>query len=142
MSFKELLKRDAGSVERPKPLPGGDYSFVIKSYEFGQSAKKKTDQIEFKVKPLAAIDVDEEVLAQMENWRDKEMRLTFYITSEALYRLTEFQEHCGLETSGRTIEELIPEMVNCSFGGRIEHSPSQRDPSIIYAEIGATFKIE
>ena len=140
VDFTQLLGRRADEAERPKPLPAGSYVFTIKGApEFGESSKKKTPYVEFKATPVSPMeDVDMEALQQLPNWNQKEQRLTFYLTDDAIYRLSEFLEHCGVSISGRTYAEAIPETVNTQFVGSVSQSPSEKDPSVVYSNIDST----
>ena len=48
---QELLGQKGGEVKRPTPLPIGTYVFMVKSHNFGESARKKTPYVEFVVIP-------------------------------------------------------------------------------------------
>jgi hypothetical protein len=120
MDFTSLLSKNIDNVERPKPLPIGSYQFQIARYEFGESREKKTPFIRFFNRPAQPMDdVDTELLPP--NWNEREVRLDFYLTDEAIYRLKDFLEHLGLRISGRTFDTVIPETLNGMFVGYISH---------------------
>jgi hypothetical protein len=128
-NFSALLQTNTSEIEKPKPMPAGHYQFNIVGHEFGQSSQKKTDYVQFNVNPLAAgSDVDEDLLAQVKNWQGKKMNVKYYITEDALWRLVEFLNMIGLDTEGRSLEELIPETVNMQCWAYIKNEISTKNP--------------
>lgn len=137
VDFSSLLGKRSDEITRPKPLPIGTYRWVITSHEFGESAQKKTPYVRFKAKPtMAESDVDADLLAQHENWQSKEMKVDFYITDDALFRLDEFLEKAGVEDGNRTLAERIPETTNCEFRAVVEHQVDPKDSENVFANIG------
>lgn len=137
--FNALLSSKVEDAEKPKPLPTGSYLFTVKTHRFDESKQKQTPYVEFTVQPIQPVDdVDADALALVPNWNQKQMRLTFYITEEAKYRLSDFLEHCGVSIAGRTFAECIPDTTNTQFVGNVEHSPNPRDPELPFANIGMT----
>ena len=137
--FNALLDKQVDKAERPKPTPAGTYTFAVKKHEFGESKQKKTPYVEFTVGLIApGQDVDQAELSQVENWNQREMRLTFYLTEDSLFRLREFSEHCGLDISGKTFSQIIPDLTGCQFTGMVEHQVSTRNPGDVFANIGRT----
>ncbi len=137
-NFSDLLSMSAEEAKAPKPLPTGTYTFNVKGHEFGESTKKHTKYVQFNVNPInPEPDVDMEALNAFENWNQKEMRLTFYLTTDSIFRLKDFMEHCGMNISGRTFDALIPEVTGSQFNGNIEHSVSD-DGKTTYGNIGST----
>lgn len=140
VNFNDVLNTPVDSIEPPKPMPMGSYIWLVRRHELGESAQKKTPQVTFYCTPVQAMDdVDRSMLP--ENWNQKERRLTFYLTPDSLFRLTDFLGHLGLNTKGRTIGACIPETTNQQFIGTVVHSPGQRDPSKIYDNIESTAKV-
>lgn len=125
--FASILSRRSGEAERPKPLPPGNYEFLITDYEFDESRRKKTPFVRFDCRPVSAHDdVEQDDLPT--NWNEKTTRHTFYMTDDALYRLDEFlADVLGIELSGREYNETIPEAINQSFVGEITHSVPEGD---------------
>ena len=106
--FKALLDQQVDDVKAPVPLPTGTYQFVVNRHEFNQKGEKNTNAVDFIVKPMAAMeDVDEELLAQVEKWKEKEMKLTYWITADSLvpryriYRETHHQSSILLADADR-----------------------------------------
>lgn len=142
-NFRSLLSRPAASIERPKPLPVGTYLATVGSHRFDKSAKKGTDFVEFElniVQPQE--DVDAEALVAFGSVTGKKQRLTFYVTEDSLWRLTEFLKTLDLvadETS--SIEELLPQTANRPVLAKIKHTPSENG-EVIYAEIASTMRAD
>lgn len=128
--FNDLLDTNLDDVKAPVPLPIGTYSFTVKNYELDKSSQKQTPFVRFLVNPTAAHDdVDEDMLAEVENWQQKNLRATFYLTDAALFMLKNFlEEACGLDVAGKTIKELIPEAVGCDVVGYVTQQEGNNGP--------------
>lgn len=133
--FNAILATPADTVERPKPRPAGTYIAVIVGHEFDKSAQRGTPYCRFRYRLISpGDDIDPADLP--DNWNQRELRDDFYLTPDALFRLTEFlQNAVGLEISGRTLAELIPETTNQQVTVTLGHRPSQQDPSRIFENI-------
>lgn len=135
--FAALLNVNADDIQPPKPLPPGPYTFIVKSHDFGESQQKKTPFVRFIVKPVApGAGVDTSLLP--EGWQEKEMRLDYYLTQDAMFRLKDFLEHLRLNISGRTIASVIPETINQQFIGNVAHKISEKDKKSVFANIDST----
>lgn len=142
--FDALLSKNADDIERPVPVPQGSYVFTVLKHKFDNSTKKGTPYVEFECQATAPLDdVDEEELREYGDLGQKQPKLrnTFYLTEDALFRLTDFLEHLGLDTAGRTLAELIPESAAGEFIGNVGHRMSE-DGSATYAELNATSPVE
>ena len=159
-NFESILDMPAADVERPKPLPAGTYDAVVQGlYEEGASAQKKTQFVQFAFAIQAACeDVDEDDLAEYLTSKDgavkslqsvtlKNNSTKFYTMnadgsrSEALFRLTDFFTHCGIEQEGKSIRQCLSETPNCSVKILIGHTASQ-DGEAIFAELKKTMPSE
>lgn len=115
VDFKTLLQKPADEIKRPPVLPAGTYHGVVKSYEFKESKEKKTPYCEVTVGVQGPGDgIDPESVAGVD-FSKKQMRTNFFLTEDAVYRLKEFLESCGHTTVGKTLGEVIPEMVNSAI---------------------------
>lgn len=111
--FSKLLQKSVTSAERPKPKAPGSYNAVVKGHEFGESAQKKTPYVRFhlnNVSPGPEVDQQENIangidLTKWTPYKD------YFLTDDALYRLREFIESCGISVEGRSFNETIPEVV-------------------------------
>lgn len=147
-NFSSLLDDTADHVERPKGLPTGTYIFSVGRWEEGKSSKKKTPFVRFAMTPISAEDdVDPDELAEaLTNGNgevgaldQKKMSITFYVTAEALYRLVEFHEHCGLDLS----EELShrqrnDEVLGTQVRGYVAPRENDDPNAPVYVEIKRT----
>lgn len=143
-NFAALLEARPTEVDRPKPLPQGSYVCVVKGLpEYGESSKKKTPFVKFNLQPTAAMDdVDEGDLKAMGGFANKTIRATFYLTEDAVYRLDEFHEHCGLELNPKVSRrQRNEEAVNQQVIAFIKHTSSE-DGQSTYAELGKTAPVE
>ena len=137
-NFGSLLDRAPSEVEKPKPLPEGQYLWVVQGLpRYDKSSKKQTEFVEFTLKALqAGPDVDQDELATMGGIADKTTRATFYLTEGSLWRLKEFLEHCGIG-EGDSLREMIEEAQNCQVVGFIRHEASN-DGESVFARLGKT----
>lgn len=153
--FTGILNRQSGDVERPKPLPIGQYTWKIKGLpNYDKSSKKGTPYAEFTCVPIQALDtVDpddlEEALTRKSGKKmlaDMVQKLTFYLTEDALFRLKEFAINdlrvaTEEEAEAMTLSALIELTPNSEFIGTIKHTPSN-DGKGVYANIGDTAPTE
>lgn len=144
--FSAILSRTVDTAEKPKPLPVGHYRFAIKGFEFLESSQKKTPYVQFQCAPLAPEeDVDPTMFEEfggVAKLGNKSLRLDYYLTEDALFRLREFLEDTmGLSCQGRSFGEVIPEVKDLEFIGQVAHKASQ-DGKDTYANIVATAKVE
>ena len=139
-NFSSILDEAPTEIDRPKPLPAGTYLCVIAGApEYGKSSKKGTDFAQFTLKPMQAEDdVDEDELAEAGGVDGKTLRTTFYLTEDAVYRLDEFHEHCGIDISKKASRKTRnDEVVNAHVRVVVKHRTSE-DGSRIYAEVSRT----
>ncbi len=130
--LSHLLGKKQTEVEKPKPFPVGHFRFVINSFGIVESSKKKTPGIEHIVRMVDPMDdVDEDELAQVKNPKERNIKLTFYLTEDSLWRYTEFLETLGIHDEDKTIEELIPETVGCTFIAPIRHETIEGSTDVI-----------
>lgn len=145
--FAGILNRQSGDVERPKPLPIGEYAFKIKGLpNFDKSSKKGTPYVEFTCIPVQAQEsVNEEDLEESltrksgkKQLSDMVQKLTFYLTDDALFRLKEFMVNdLKIEEGDKTLQAMIEETANAEFIGTIKHTPTN-DGKGTFANIGST----
>lgn len=147
-TFTSILDRPVASTEKPRPMPVGHYLCVVKGQpKQDVSSKKKTPYVEFTLQPLqAAEDVNPEDLAatltskatgEVKPLSAKEFRATYYLTEDALWRLKDFLEHCGIEAGEGSYSQAIAGTPGCQVLVNIRHRPSE-DGTSIFAEVGGT----
>jgi hypothetical protein len=142
-NFASLLDEAPTEIVRPKPLPSGTYYGVVMGVpEEGRSSKKQTPFVKFSVRITSAgDDVDEQELEESGGIDDKVLPLTFYITEDAVYRLDEFHEQCGIDlTEPTSRKRRNEEIMNAQIGVFIKHRVAE-DGSRVYAEINRTFAL-
>lgn len=109
-NFRDLLAQPTDQFKKPPALPEGHYNGSVKAYEFGKSTKKGTAQIQFIYNITSAgEDVEEEDMAAIDLSNGKEMRQTFYITPNALWRLTDHLNALLGPDEGKSFDERIPD---------------------------------
>lgn len=142
-SFESILDTPANDVERPKPLPAGTYDAVVKGLpEYGESSQKKTPFVRFTLGITSAgDDVDEDELAEIGGIADKTIKSTYYTTPDALFRLTDFLEHCDVDLTDKTVRQGIDETPNSAVRIVVSHRASE-DGQQIFAEVKRTMKAE
>ena len=132
INVSDLLGKRSDEVEKPKPLPVGNYAFLVKGHEIVESSQKKTPGVQFTVQPFEAKDdVDEDLLAEVKEPFKKNLKMTIWITEDSLWRLKEFIQVLGIEGEGRTLEELIPETTGQQFIAPIRHETMQNSDDIM-----------
>ncbi len=148
--FSALLSKPASQIEKPKPMPAGTYTGIIKGHAFDVSKQKKTPFVRFTIQPVApGEDVDPEQLEAFGGLNALSKKaLTrirgseFYISEDAQFRLKSFLEDVvGLDLGERSMGEALPETMNKPIGFTIKHVPSE-DGQEIYAEISGFTRVE
>jgi len=142
--FKDLLTQQVDDAKPPVPLPSGTYQFVILRHEITKRGEKNTDCVIFTCRPLAALtDVDEDLLSQVEGWKEKEMGLTFWLTADSIFMLGDFlKDALRLSTAGRSFMETIPESTNQVFLGHVKHGSSKKNPDRVFSNIDTWAAVE
>lgn len=130
-SFESILDTPAAEVERPKPLPIGTYTAIVKGlYEEGVSSQKKTPFVQFTFALTGAgEDVDQDELEAMGGITDKFLKnnsTCFYTTPDALWRLTDFLENaCEIDLTDKTIRQALGDTPNIEVRLVIIHETNQ-----------------
>lgn len=138
--FSALLDAAPTEVNRPKPLPVGSYLCIVQGQPvYDKSSKKSTPFAQFTLKPIQALDdVDAEALAEMGGIENKTLRTTFYLTEDAVYRLDEFHQHCGIDLDTPASRGVRNEnCVNAQVIAVVKHRPSD-DGTTVFAEVSRT----
>lgn len=130
-SFESILDTPAAEVERPKPLPIGTYTGIVKGlYEEGTSSQKKTPFVQFTIALTSAgEDVDADELEEIGGITDKFLKnnsTCFYLTPDALWRLTDFLESaCKIDLSDKTVRQALGDTPNTEVRLVIIHEANQ-----------------
>ena len=138
--FTSVLDMSPDDIERPKPLPPGDYVVLIKSYIQDKTSQKETKFIEFNTSPVEALEnVDEDWLKEaltkadgsMKKLSDMNIRVRFYDTPEAGYRIKKFLlDDVHLENDGSNIGQMVEAAVNAQVIVSIKHRSVDGDTFI------------
>src|SRR5262245_54045316 len=98
-TFGSILDKPSASVERPKPMPVGTYLWIVQGLpRYDKSSVKKTEFVEFTLRPLqASEDVDLEALDAVGGLDGKSTKATYYLTEDAVWRLKDFLDNCGVD---------------------------------------------
>lgn len=134
-NFTDILNTPVNEIEKPKPRPAGTYIGVVtKNPEITKVGQKETMAAIFYVKFIApGPDIDASSLAEAGGLGDRELRITQFLTKEALWRLKEFFVALGLDADSGTVGELLPQTVGRQAHFKIKHRPSQ-DGTQLYEE--------
>lgn len=145
--FSKLYRRQAGIAKRPSALPvsqADDYPGIVKSFEYVEAPTNRPVEYESIVRvhlgltdwPESGVDPED----QMEDDPQQEgakrpidlsrrrLRIDFY--DNALYRLDEFIASCGIESAGRTYEDVLPELVGKEVLIEVQQYTNQRTGDI------------
>jgi phage-related protein len=136
VDFSKLLAKKADDAKPPPVLPNGTYHGFIKGHNFGKSREKQTPYVQFELSVTSAgDDVDQTELVGIELSR-KNLSITFYLTENSDFRLTEFLRSLGIKTEGRSFGELIPETTNAPVLISISQRLDKNDPTRIFNDVG------
>lgn len=139
-SFASILDAAPTEVERPKPLPVGSYHCVVTGApRYDKSSKKQTDFVEFQLRITGCYDdVDDDELEAAGGVDGKMLKVTYYLTEDAVWRLDEFHVHCGLDLDEDTSRRQRNEdVINSEVIAVVRHQTSQ-DGQTKYAEVART----
>ena len=138
-NFRELLSKPTDSFERPRPLAVGHYVAIIRWHEFDVSKQKQTPFVRFLLTTTEeTTDVPDGANAGTDITQ-RELRATYYITPQSLYRLSDMLDAVLGKQVGRSFDQRIPE----TRGVRVIVEVTQREQKDddgnvkeIYNEVG------
>lgn len=148
--FTDALNRSMEEIKRPPPLPIGHYIMSITKMpdapEDMNSSKGSYEKLTIQCQTVVASDdVDPDELADYGNPAGVPLRLDFIFNTDpaeeakfegTLNRLKDFMAKCGVDVSGGSLGEKLPELVGCQFLGEVRQRPDPNDSNILYNEIG------
>lgn len=154
-SFESVLDLPSSEVARPRPLPVGTYLCMVKGqFRQDKSPKKGTEFSEYTLQilePSEDVDQDELKLAltkasgEMVPLRDRSVRVTYYHTEDALWRLKKFLKDLGIEEEDndgpRSIRQMMQEVPGRQVWAHIKHTPSE-DGETMFANVDKTARVE
>lgn len=142
VDVRDLLSKPTDSFERPKNLPLGHYHAQILNFELTQArTENKTDicRISFRVMEPAEDIVDDEdkmeILKSIDLSR-RELRKDFFITPDAMYRLSNFLDDVLGAESGRSADERLPDIRGARVLIQVTERTDRNDPTIKYNDVG------
>jgi len=136
-NFTDILNTPMGNIEKPKPRPVGTYIGVVtKAPEIKKIGQKETLAAIFDVKVISpGPDIDASELAAAGGIGERHLRVTQFLTEDALWRLKNFLLALGIEDDARsTIGQLLSQVPGRQAMFKIKHRPSQ-DGSELYEEV-------
>lgn len=131
-SFEDLLNSDAADAVRPPPRPGGTYLVTVKSSEQVKSSRKGTPGVEFTFtdfEPQGDVDADtwEQYLeSPVIDVKMDSMTDTFWITPKSKYMLKEFCEACGSSPEGRTLGQMVEDVMGAKVLATVKQTVGDR----------------
>ena len=135
-TFEDVLNTPMNAVEKPKPRPVGTYLGVVQGQpKIEKIGQKETLAAIFEVKLLSpGPDVDTESLAEAGGIGERNLRVTQFLTKDALWRTKEFLTALGIDVdTPAPVGQLIAQATNCRAYFKIRHRPSQ-DGKELYEE--------
>ncbi len=156
VNFSSILDKPSNEVRRQKPLPVGSYIGIVTDLpRIDKSTKKGTEFSEYIIKVISADeDVDEDDLkdaltkpsGEVQNLRDKTVRVTFYHTDNSLPRLRKFFDHLDIPEEDEdgnplTMRQRMQLVPNRQVGFYVTHTASD-DGEDVYGNVEKTFKVE
>jgi len=107
VDFKSLLNRPTDTIEKPKPLPEGQYYGLIAAHTLKESKEKHTPYVAYAIKLSHAHEsVDTDLLGEIDVSK-KQFSKNYFLTEDAMYRLVEFAQSFGEDTDGKTLADVI-----------------------------------
>ncbi len=145
-NFQDILNRPSEEIKPAPTLPMGSYHTIIMGLpEQGESSIKKTPQLKFTHKIIAALDdVDPDAIAEFEadgeTIAGQEVENTFYISDKAANLLKEFIINCGVDLTGKNMAEGLDEIPNAEVIINIKHEAS-KDGKRVFSKVGSTARV-
>lgn len=141
INFRDLLAKPADKIKKPRPLPAGTYRGVIKSKAFDVSRNKGTPFVRLTLQPsMAEADILPEDLLESDgitpiNISAKTLRIDFYLTDDAQYRVIDLANSLAIPTEGRSLGEIIEDLPNNNVLMSVVQTPSQVNPEEIFNNV-------
>jgi hypothetical protein len=133
--FKSLLSKKVDDAERPKILPAGTWEGFVKAFEYSESQEKKTPMLNLQLGISSpGEDITSEELEGID-YAKRTLRFTFYLTPDADWRLKDFLKSCGIETTGKSFGETVPDAVNAPVLMSVVQTPSRTQEGEFYNNV-------
>lgn len=137
VNFAEILGKQAEAIEKPKPLPIGDYLAINpKLPDFKGLGKNESPAAVFSVvivSPMDTVDMDQ--LREYGEVKGKVQKFNRFLTENSEFRTKEeICEAFVIDQTGKTLGQVFAETVNKHIIITIGHRPSD-DGTDIFAEV-------
>jgi hypothetical protein len=134
-NFESILSKPMSAVERPKPRPVGTYiGMVTAPPKIEKIGKNQTLAAIFEVKLLSpGPDIDASALQEAGGMGTRALRVTQFLTEDALYRTKEFLNALGVDVDSMSVGEALSQAASRQALFKIKHRPSQ-DGTELYEE--------
>jgi hypothetical protein len=123
--FASILDRDSGTIEKPKPLPPGDYRVRVTGYSLKNLPTEKKQPIcEIELALMESLTADPEALAAAggltrNDGTARTISDTFFLEDTSLWILKEhLTKNLGIADSGRTLRQMLEELTNTDQGAK------------------------
>ncbi len=137
VDFSKILSKQATEIEKPKPLPVGDYIVNNpKLPEFKGIGKNETPAAVFSFVVIAATDtVDPDELAAYGEYKGKTQRYNAFLSEGSEFRTKEMLVNAfQIEEEGKNLGQIFNETIGKQVIITIGHRPSD-DGTELYAEV-------
>lgn len=141
INFRDLLAKPADKIKRPMPLPAGTYRGIIKSKAFDVSRNKGTPFVRLTLQPtMAEADIAPEDLLEADgvtpiNIASKTLRIDFYITDDASFRILDLANSLQIPTEGRSLGEVIEDLPNNNVLMSVVQQASTTNPEEVFNNV-------
>jgi hypothetical protein len=146
MSFQDILNQPLDNIETPKAAPIGTYIGMVDGQpEFVKVGQNQTDAVNFNIKLMSAMKVDDAQLNEYLNGSsltEKHIRHRLFLTKDSAYRLKRFLVNdLGIQFGeGTSLGQAIPEAMGKQFVLELGHQSSQ-DGQQIFNVVKSTAKV-
>lgn len=145
-NYESVLDMPAQDIVPPKALPVGEYIFIVTGPHKAKDVKGSDGSLvtvaEFQCRPtMPQGSVDQAALAEFGWPTEKTQKMSFWLTSDDMYRLQEFvRDTLGLDVEGKTPRMLLSMIPGNQFIGTVKQKPSA-DGKRMFSEINGTAKL-
>ena len=152
-SFKDIIKNAPDTLEPSLPLPAGVYEIeALKAdveelkFDFGDH-KIGDDCLMIYFRPVSPIEVDEDDLAQVEDWRSKLLNKRIFAEEMGDVFCDVKGErglvyHLGMNPGDfENIEQMILAIPGKRCQGTVAHSPNKTNPDKPYVNLKQTAQL-
>lgn len=144
VDFSSLLNKQMGTIEAPKNFPAGSYNLIVKERSFDVSQQKQTPYVRFVyavVSPGGDVDQDAWAAANIDLSK-RTLRDDFYLTEDALYRLSEHLQNVFGLSPDINLQQAVEMVVGKPCVGHVVETLNKRDPSRPFNEIKSYSRAE